>query len=445
MRWIAAVVLCVLLGVRAGLALPQALDHAALGEAEALVRAGKAEQAWALLAPLEREHAGRPDFDYLLGLAALESGRPNRATFVLERVITVNPGHLAARLEMARAYFALNDFERAEREFGFILQSAPPAEIRSLSETYLERIRTASRRRQSGLSGYVEAAFGRDTNVSAAAAQSSIFVPALGVELTPDPAFQRRPDEFVSLAAGLEYAHALGAGLALVAGADVRQRWHSDAEAFDFRAVDLHLLLNQRLGERDGMQYSLGHGDYQLDDRRYRETQSLGAQWTRNASPATRIAFSGQGHRIRYRAPEARAASSDLIAAGASASHLLQPSSLTIAFGGLYAGYDHAVAGRVDGDRRILGVSLGLQRRVLTRVEAMVRLSLLDSDYKTQNVDFGVTRHDHQLDAALGVGWEFADGWLLRAQVARTANHSNLALNDYRRTESSIALQRIWD
>src|SRR5687768_16113255 len=133
MRWIAAVVLCVLLGVRAGLALPQALDHPALGEAEALVRAGKAEQAWALLAPLEREHAGRPDFDYLLGLAALESGRPNRATFVLERVITVNPGHLAARLEMARAYFALNDFERAEREFGFILQSAPPAEIRSLS------------------------------------------------------------------------------------------------------------------------------------------------------------------------------------------------------------------------------------------------------------------------------------------------------------------------
>ena len=445
MRWIAPVVLCVLLGVRAASAPAQALDHPVLGEADALVRAGRAEQAWALLAPLEREYAGRPDFDYLLGVSALESGRPNRATFVLERVITVNPGHLAARLEMARAYFALNDFERAEREFGFILQSAPPAEIRALSHAYLERIRSASRRRQTGVSGYVEAAFGRDTNASAAAAQSSIFVPALGVELAPDPAFQRRPDEFVSLAAGFEYAHALTAGLGLVTGADVRQRWHADVEAFDFRAVDLHVLLNQRLGERDGMHYSLSHGDYQLDERRYRETQSLGAQWSRNVRPGTRIALSGQGYRIRYRAPEARAASSDLLAASASASHLLQPASLTTAFGALYAGYDQAVAGRIDGDRRILGVSLGLQRRVLTRVEAMVRLSLLDSDYKTQNADFGVTRHDQQLDAALGLGWEFAAGWLLRAQVGRTANHSNLTVNDYRRTESSIALQRIWD
>jgi tetratricopeptide (TPR) repeat protein len=445
MRWIATVVVCALLAMRAGGALPQSLDLPVLGEAEALVRAGKAEEAWGLLAPLEREYAGRPDFDYLLGLVALESGRPNRATFVLERVITVNPGHLAARLEIARAFFALEDYERAEREFGLILNSAPSQEIRALSEAYLARIQGAARRRQTGFSGYVEAAFGRDTNVSAAAAQSAIFVPALGVELTPDPAFQRRPDEFFALGAGVEYAHAIAPTLGLVQGADARERRHADLETFDSRALDLYALVNHSLGERDAMQYSLRLDEYRLDDRRYRNMQSLGTQWSRSVGVRTRLAVSGQGHRIRYRAEEAREASSDLLAASISGSHLLQASTYTRAFGGLYLGYDNAVAGRADGDRRIVGASLGLQRRLLARVEGFIRLSRLDSTYRKQNPDFLAERRDRQFDAAVGAGWEFAQGWVLRAQVLRTDNDSNLPLNDYRRTESSIALQRIWD
>ncbi len=149
-----------------------------------------------------------------------------------------------------------------------------------------------------------KSAFGYDTNVSAAARTSSVFVPALGVELTPDPAFQRQPDEFIALAAGMEYAHALAPGLGIIAGADVLQRWHADAETFDWRSVDVYALLNHRLDERDGMQYSLRHEDYRLDDRPYREMQSLGAQWSRIATLRTRIALGAQGHRIRYRAPE---------------------------------------------------------------------------------------------------------------------------------------------
>src|SRR5687767_3400073 len=304
MRWIPSVLLCIVLGVHADTGLSQELDNPVLGKAEALVRAGKAEEAWQLLSPLEAQYAGQPDFDYLLGIAALESARPNRATFVLERVITLNPGHLAARLEMARAYFALDDFERAEREFTFIVQSGAPAEIHDLSHAYLERMRPGARRAQTGLSGYAEVAFGYDTNVSAAARTSSVFVPALGVELTPDPAFQRQPDEFLALAAGMEYAHPLAPGLGVVAGADVLQRWHADAETFDWRSVDVYALLNHRLDERDRMQYSLRHEVYRLDDRPYREMQSLGAQWSRVASLRTGVALVAQALSVRYRAPE---------------------------------------------------------------------------------------------------------------------------------------------
>jgi outer membrane protein len=409
------------------------------------VRAGKAQEAWELLAPLERQYAGQPDFDYLLGVAALESGRPNRATFIFERVITVNPGHLAVRLEMARAYFALGDFERAEREFNVILNSRPPAGITSLSQAYLARMRHASAPARADLRGYAEATLGRDTNVSAAASQSSVFIPSLGADFVPDPVSQRRPDDFLALGAGIEYRHALRANLGVVVAADVRQRWHSDMDRFDTRMGELEAVLIHRVDERDSLQYSMRHNHFELDNARYRVTQSLGAEWSRSLSPRTRIAASGQGHRIRYWTDDARASSSDLVAASLSATWVLQPSTLTTAAGAVYLGSDTAVAGRADGDRRILGLSLGLQRLLVPRVEGYVRVSALGSRYATQNPDFGVTRRDRQFDAALGIGWELADGWLLRPQVARTFNHSNLPLNEYGRTETSITLRRVWD
>jgi tetratricopeptide (TPR) repeat protein len=445
MRWLAALLLCVSLGVPVHDCLAQALDTPVLGKADALLREGRAEEAWQLLSPLEREYAGRLDFDYLLGVAALESGRPNRATFVLERVLAVNPGHIAARLEMARAYFALGDFERAEREFDFILRSAPPEDIRGLSQTYLAAMRTRAKPERTRFTGYGELTVGRDTNVAAAAAQGSFFVPLLGTEFIPDPALRRRADNFVALGGGLEYAHPIRADLGAVAGADVAQRWHSQAEAFDARMVQIHGALVHRPDERDELQYSAQHNHYELDNARYREAQALGFQWSRALSRRTRVAGSVLGYRLRYIADEAAASSSNLYLAGASVTHVLEESSLTTAAGAIHAGHDDAVAGRADGDRRMVALSLALQRVLARRVEGYARLSVLRSDYVTQNPDFAVTRRDRQVDATIGFGWEFAAGWFLRTQVSRTSNGSNVPLNEYRRTETSLALRRVWD
>jgi outer membrane protein len=446
MRWIAAVTLCLALAARAGPSLAQELDLAVLGRAEELVRSGDAEQAWALLAPLERQFAGRPDFDYVLGVAALESGRPNRATFVFERVLTVNPGHLAARLEMARAYFALRDFERAEREFNVILASAPPPEIATLSRLYLSKMRDAQPARSAAVfSGYAEVTVGHDSNVNAAAAVSSVFVPGLGNELAIDPALMPRADDFSGLGAGLEYTHALTANVGLTASADLRQRWYSHADTFDSRAAEVQAALTHRLDEQSLVQYSGRFSEYDLDNASYRDTGSLVGQWSRRLSLRTRIALGGEAHRIRYRTEQTRSSSSDLYAASAGVTYVLQPATLTAASGSLYLGNDQAAAGRADGDRRLYGASLGLQRRLMERAEIYVRLSILDSDYQTPNADFGVTRRDRQYDAVLGLGWEFANGWLLRPQVVHTTHHSNIALNEYRRTETSLTLRRVWD
>ena len=49
-----------------------------LGKADALLKAGKAKESYALLAPHEFEMAGNVDYDDPLGIAALDSGSPTR-------------------------------------------------------------------------------------------------------------------------------------------------------------------------------------------------------------------------------------------------------------------------------------------------------------------------------------------------------------------------------
>ena len=65
--------------------------------AHALVKAGKFSEAYQLLLPYQTDYAGDTDYDYLLGIVALDSGKPTEAIFALERVLAVNPGHLQAR------------------------------------------------------------------------------------------------------------------------------------------------------------------------------------------------------------------------------------------------------------------------------------------------------------------------------------------------------------
>ena len=47
-----------------------------------------------------------------------------------------------------------------------------------------------------------------------------------------------------------------------------------------------------------------------------------------------------------------------------------------------------------------------------------------------------------QHDAAIGVSWQIAKLWSVRPQIVRTRNSSNLPLNEYRRSETSLSLMR---
>ena len=87
-----------------------------LAKAEELLRANRAAEAYDLLEPFEFEEAGNLKYDYLLGVAALNSGKPDKATLVFERVLALEPRYLGVRLDLGRAYFQIGDLARATQE-----------------------------------------------------------------------------------------------------------------------------------------------------------------------------------------------------------------------------------------------------------------------------------------------------------------------------------------
>jgi hypothetical protein len=443
-RWISAALLTVAL---AGASAAVGAQPPELERAQALIREGQAEEAWRLLSPLEKQYAGQPDFDLALAMAATDSGRPNLATFALERVVVMQPGNVAARLELVRAFYALRDYERAERELQFILDADPPPEIRALAAQYRQKMRDrpAAALLVAGWSGYAEAGIGHDSNANAATAQGSIFVPSLGSELLVDPTFLRERDSFAALGAGLEYAHPLSGSLAASLGAELQLRSYAELDRVDSRAADLRLGLHQRLDARDTVQYSLRHNDYELDHASYRRMQSAAVEWRRLFGDRARLGIGAQGYRIRYRQADVAASGSDIAALAATTAYVFDPASRTVGLAGIYLGLDNAVAGRADGDRRIYGATAGLRRNLAPGIEGYANLAFLYSRYQDTNPDFGIRRRDRQVDLSLGASWQLADGWFLRPQISRTRNASNIAVHDYGRTEASLALRREWD
>src|SRR5688572_2285895 len=158
-----------------------------LKKAEALLRGSRAADAYELLRRFEADFAGDPEFDYLFGVAALETGRPDQASIALERALIVNPDFVGARLDLARAYFALKDFDRAKLELNTLLGQNPPPAARETIDRYLAEIDTRVRTRQRRLTAYLETTLGYDTNVNNSTSTSSVFVPLFGVNLALAP------------------------------------------------------------------------------------------------------------------------------------------------------------------------------------------------------------------------------------------------------------------
>ena len=87
-RWLTPLVALVLAAGSIG---PALANPETLEKARRLLNENNPKQAYMELIPLEGTLAGNIDYDYLLGVAALDSGKYEDAIIAFERVLAVNP------------------------------------------------------------------------------------------------------------------------------------------------------------------------------------------------------------------------------------------------------------------------------------------------------------------------------------------------------------------
>ena len=73
--------------------LEKTLSSQTLTDAETFIRKGDFQALYQLLEPLEADRASDVEYDYLFGIAAVESNNLKRGAFTLERVLAIIPNH----------------------------------------------------------------------------------------------------------------------------------------------------------------------------------------------------------------------------------------------------------------------------------------------------------------------------------------------------------------
>lgn len=409
--------------------------------AKALLDKGDAKAAYALLEPLEPQRAGDPDFDFLLGLSALEIGKNTNAVFALERVLAVDPNHVRARAEIARAYLALGETKTAKQEFEAVRKQGVPPEVAVTIDRLLAAVERIEDEGRTTVRGYVEGTIGHDTNVNSATAASGITVPAFGGPvLTLTAASRQQSDTFETVGAGINVRHPLSREWALIAGLNGNKRMNNNhKDIFDTGSTDAHLGAVRTYG-KDVFSAVLQYNQFWVDNDRYREAAGFTTQWQHNYNARNQSSLYVQYSNLRYPSEDERNA--DRFVIGANFAHA-RPGLKTVYYGGAYLGEEVVKDSGFQHLGNVLyGARVGAQHEYHRDFKVFANLGYEHRRYGGEHPLLLRVRDDDQWNLTVGMVWNPAKNWVVTPQFQYTDNRSNLEINRFRREVVSVTIRR---
>ncbi|WP_435628315.1 surface lipoprotein assembly modifier [Candidatus Ferrigenium straubiae] len=431
-------------------------------DAEEMMKNGKPADAYALLEPLEFERSGEVRFDYLLGIAALDSGKPDKATLAFERVLAVDPNFAGARLDMARAYYQLGDLPRAQTEFQEVLKQNPPEAARITIQKYLDAIVAAEQAKQTRISGYVEGTVGHDSNIANSSTQTFTFAPTSpwigffpGNQLPPAA---KLSGTYEGVNAGAEISHNLNGNWGVFAGADLRQHGNMTQTAYDTVSTDA------RLGaiyaeEQNAYKLTLTGGQYYTANSMRRDSVGLSAEWQHVFSPANQMSAFAQYGQNRAAGVQPTSPTTDAriegdtnqAVVGAGWVHIMADGKQAL-FGSIYAGKELDVApvispglpdgGRTDGKKRFEGLRIGGQATFYEQLDGIASLGWQSAHYGKLNNLIMANRSEQLYDLTVAANWRLDKLWSVRPQVIFSRKNSNISLYSFDRADVSLTIRR---
>ena len=404
-----------------------------MGRLAELVRSGQAQAAYELARAERAAHEGEPRFDFLYGMAAIDSGHVGEGVFALERVLMQRPGNDRARLELARGFFLLEEDLRARDEFETVLAHDPPPTVRSTIERYLGAIRRRADRYRTMVTGYVGLGAGYDTNVNSAPDVDTVQSPFGSIPLSSGG--QEQGDAFGRLTAGATISHPLRPGVNLVAGADLDARFHRDET--DFETSEAGGRVGVAFRDQDARtRITLDADRLYVGGDAYEDVVGVSARHRRRVGESLLGSAGLRVSQQRYEDQDILDSSTWIVDAGVSHTWRTpwRPTFSGALFGGHETADDQSQAARAVAERDLAGVSGMLRLRVAPAWTVHTSLQFRRSEYDARHLIFGRKREEDYSQVALRADWQPTAHWSVGPRLRYVHNEANIDLYEYDRT-----------
>lgn len=392
--------------------------------------------------------AGDPIYDYYFGIAAVDSGRASLGVLALERVLLSNPGNDLARLELARGYFVLEDYERAREEFQILAAKDLPPAVKASIGKYLGAIREKDPEFRTVSKAYVEWGIGSNSNVNSSTDQAVLFpFPDVSspsgvglIPILPDPA---RSSALSQLVVGASISGPVVPGIKYGLGIDLSQKQFASVDNFDQTVGSINASLEYS-GESSIYRLGTYAQQARLDGDKLRDTYGLVVEYVKPIDKDTSVRAGLGFSQLRYAGTnENRDADLPTFAIGYG----------TFLGGAWKWGFDLSanlgreknLKDRPDFGRDIYGLRVIFGFSPSPGWQGAWTYSYTHSKYDGPDsaaINTIKTEDLHTLE--FGLQYQLTKGWSVRGELGYTKNDSNITLYSYNQRTTFLKMRYEW-
>ena len=423
---------------------PAHAQNSLLNQARAYLADGRPQAAYDVLTPHESTLAGDPGFDYLLGIAAIDSGHLTHSVFALERVLAVQPDNVLARAEIARVYLMLGELRTSHQEFETVSRShnLPPA-ARNTLERYLTAFRETPEE-GADFKAFLAVTVGWDSNVNAATSTSSVAIPAAGGAIfVLDPLNREVDDAFATVAGGASVSLPLNDRLRFNAGLNAYSKFLPNQTQLETQSLNGYAGLDLAAG--DTVYTVAAQAEHFLLDRdTYRNAFGGLLQFRHVLSNVNQFTGYTQYARLEY--PQQSFRDGNRFTLGGAYSSILPGRLAPSGFIGGFGGLEEPDSTSFDYLKyRFVGVRTGGQLRFNQQTSMFGFFNYERRYYDSADPLFNVQREENHYGVRVGSDYAFARQWTLTPAVDYIRSDSNIPINTYDRWIISATLRVDFD
>ena len=401
--------------------------HAAfeLSQAQQLLDKKQYQQAYTLLNDHQEDEAGDPNFDYMLGTAAVMTKHFEQSIYVFERVLAVRPNHAGARLDMAISYFHLGNYEYAKRELQIILKlysKFAPKPILMAVNDYLVKIDDKLTKFKQFYNASIT--IGIDDNVNA----RSDYETVMGATL---PEKIKTSNKIASLTASYKYMHnkTLTSSFNLLLD---KTDYVNHSELNKSKA-----LARANLKKDYGL-WSMSAGPSvtisKMNGKKLYKQIAIDASISRQTSKTTLTTFSLNQSKMRFDQESNKSSDTDKLTITLSSAKSFDNYRLTAS---AFSTNEKASDARADGDNKVQGLSLSASTKFLSGV-GNVKLAYQKNQYQKQNSLFLLKREDKKPTLSFGYNFPVSKNVTASLNASHIKSLSNINLYDYSKNQISV-------